>query len=170
MVKLNQKGMTSIELLVCFVIISAIVVSMFDMILNYQNQQQIERIKNEIVSYSNNIQKVIQDDLIKGHLVSVDNITEDCYNATFTFDTEESYQTTLTINPDSGIISYGRVGEVIDYKLPAIADLYLSSDSKIEYIASNAINYLKITITLNHPNFDNEEYTFTITCPINYTY
>lgn len=170
MKSLNNKGITAVELLVCFIIVSAIVVSMFNLILNYRNKEQIEEINNEVINYANNLQKDIQDDLIKGHLVSVDNITEDGYNATFTFDTEESYQTTLTINPDSGIISYGRVGEVIDYKLPAIADLYLSSDSKIEYIASNAINYLKITITLNHPNFDNEEYTFTITCPINYTY
>lgn len=170
MKSLNNKGITAVELLACFIIVSAIVVSMFNLILNYRNKEQIEEINNEVINYANNLQKDIQDDLIKGHLVSVDNITEDGYNATFTFDTEESYQTTLTINPDSGIISYGRVGEVIDYKLPAIADLYLSSDSKIEYIASNAINYLKITITLNHPNFDNEEYTFTITCPIDYTY
>ena len=97
MVKLNQKGMTSIELLVCFVIISAIVVSMFDMILNYQNQQQIERIKNEIVSYSNNIQKVIQDDLIKGHLISADNLSADKKSVTLTMNDPSNYQTSLQI-------------------------------------------------------------------------
>ena len=57
----------------------------------------------------------------------------------------------------------------IDYKLPAIDGLDLSSDSKIEEITSSAVNYLKITIILTHPNFENGEYSFTITCPVNYS-
>ena len=168
MKRLNNKGMTAVELLVCFIIVSTIVVSMFNLIMNYRNREQIEEINDEVTNYINNLQKDIQDDLIKGHLVSVDNISEDSYSATFSFDTPESYQSSININPTNGVISYGRVGNVIDYKIPAIADLNLSSDSKIEYVTSSTVNYLKITITLTHPNFDNEEYTFTITCPINY--
>ena len=169
MVKLNQKGMTSIELLVCSVIISAIVVSMFDMILNYQNQQQIERIKNEIVSYSNNIQKVIQDDLIKGHLISADNLSADKKSVTLTMNDPSNYQTSLQIKANEGVISYGRLGDVIDYEIPAIADLYLSNDSEIN-VLPGVNGYIEIKIVLNHPNFEDEEYIFTITCPLNFVY
>ena len=166
---LNKKGITSVELLVCFIIISTIVVSMYNLILNYRNREQIEEINNEVVCYANNLQEVIQGDLVMGHLVSVSNVSNDGYKATFTFDTPNNYTTTLTINPNSGVISYGRSGEVINYEIPNIADLMLSRDSKIEYL-SGVNGYIKITIILNHPNFTDETYSFMINCPVNYAY
>ena len=167
--RLDKKGITSVELLVCFIIVSTIVVSMYNLILNYRNREQIEEINNEVVSFSNNLQKDIQKDLINGHLINVTNISADGYSATFTFDTPNSYTTTIKIDPDRGVISYGRSGEVIDYEIPGIVDLMLSSDSKITYIpASNG--YVKIDIILTHPNFSDETYSFMINCPVNYVY
>ncbi len=166
---LNKRGITSVELLVCFIIVSTIVVSMYNLILNYRNREQIEAINNEVVSFSNNLQKVIQDDLIKGHLIEVTSVSEDKYSANLSFDSPSSYTTTIAIKPDEGVISYGKSGEVIDYKIPGIADLVLSDESNINYIA--AVNgYLIITIVLNHPNFQDETYSFTISCPVNYVY
>ena len=104
-----------------------------------------------------------------GHLVNVTNVSSDGHKATFTFDTPSSYTTTLTINPDTGVISYGRSGNVINYEIPGIADLMLSPDSKIEYIAA-ANGYLKITIILTHPNFTDETYSFMINCLVNYAF
>ena len=166
---LNKKGITSVELLVCFIIVSAIIVSMYNLILNYRNREQIEEINNEVISFSNNLQEVIQNDLVMGHLVNVSNVSEDGYSATFTFDNPDNYTTTITIKPNEGIISYGKSGDIIDYEIPGIADLMLSPDSSIEYIpATNG--YLKITIILTHPNFTDETYSFMINCPVNYVY
>lgn len=166
---LNKKGITSVELLVCFIIISTIVVSMYNLIINYRNREQIEEINNEVIAFSNNLQQVIQSDLVMGHLVSVSNVSVDGYSATFTFDTPNSYTTTITIKPNEGVISYGKSGDVIDYEIPGIADLMLSPDSSITYIpATNG--YLKITIILTHPNFTDETYSFMINCPVNYVY
>ena len=166
---LNKKGITSVELLVCFIIISTIVVSMYNLILNYRNREQIEEINNEVIAFSNNLQQVIQSDLVMGHLVSVSNVSVDGYSATFTFDTPNSYTTTITIKPNEGVISYGKSGDVIDYEIPGIADLMLSPDSSITYIpATNG--YLQINIILTHPNFENGTYSFMINCPVNYAY
>lgn len=166
---LNKKGITSVELLVCFIIVSAIIVSMYNLILNYRNREQIEEINNEVISFSNNLQEVIQNDLVMGHLVNVSNVSEDGYSATLTFDNPDNYTTTITIKPNEGIISYGKSGDIIDYEIPGIADLMLSPDSSIEYIpATNG--YLKITIILTHPNFSDETYSFMINCPVNYVY
>jgi len=68
---LNNKGLTLIELLVSVAIASAIVISMFSVIMNYQTEQSTEAIKGEIISYKNNITKLIQTDAIKGELKSV---------------------------------------------------------------------------------------------------
>lgn len=166
---LNKKGITSVELLVCFIIISAIVVSMYNLILNYRNREEIEEINNEVITFSNNLQEVIQSDLIMGHLTDVTNVSVDGYNATLSFNNPDQYNTTISINPNIGVISYGRTGDVIDYEIPGIADLMLSPDSKIEYLAGSN-GYLKITIILTHPNFPNETYSFMINCPVNYVY
>lgn len=165
----NKKGITSVELLVCFIIISAIVVSMYNLILNYRNREQIEEINNEVISFSNNLQKEIQTDLIMGHLMEVNNLSDDGYSATLVFNNPNSYTTTISINPNTGVISYGKTGDVIDYEIPGIADLMLSPDSKIEYLAGSN-GYLKITIILTHPNFENGTYSFMINCPVNYVY
>ena len=167
--RLNNKGITSVELLVCFIIVSTVVVSMYNLILNYRNREQIEDVNNEVVAFSNNLQEVIQSDLVMGHLVSVSNVSVDGYSATLTFDSPNNYTTTITIKPNEGVISYGKSGDVIDYEIPGIADLMLSPDSSIEYIpATNG--YLKITIILTHPNFTDETYSFMINCPVNYAY
>ena len=166
---LNKKGITSVELLVCFIIISTIVVSMYNLILNYRNREQIEEINNEVIAFSNNLQQVIQSDLIMGHLSNVTNISSDGHSATFNFDTSNSYTTTIEIDPNNYVIRYGRDSEVIDYEIPEIADLMLSPDSSITYIpATNG--YLQINIILTHPNFENGTYSFMINCPVNYAY
>ena len=166
---LNKKGITSVELLVCFIIVSIIVVSMYNLILNYRNREQIEEINNDVIAFSNSLQKEIQDDLVLGHLVDVTNVTSDGYSATLSFDNPSSYQKTITIKPDEGIISYGSGEDVIDYEIPGIADLYLSPDSSITYVPATT-GYLKITIVLTHPNFTNGTYSFMINCPVNFMY
>ena len=162
----NKKGMTSIELLVSFIIVSIIVVSIFNSIMSYRNKEKVEEIYNEVDSYSNNIQKTIQDDLIMGHLINVNVINKD--ETILTFDNPSNYETKLILNSKEGIISYGKTDNIIDYTIPKIADLTLSTKSKIEYLLDK--NYLKIEIIFNHPNFTNKTYSFIITCPINYIY
>lgn len=68
--KLNNKGMTAVEILVCFVLVVIISVSMYTTISSYQNKQQIEAFKEKIFTYKNLLTKEINDDLIKDGLVS----------------------------------------------------------------------------------------------------
>lgn len=69
---LNNKGMTLIELLVCFVIVSAIIVSMFNVIMSYKTEEQTESIRSDIIAYKNSITKMIQRDIIQYELKEVD--------------------------------------------------------------------------------------------------
>lgn len=73
--KLNNKGMTAVEVLVCFVLVVIITVSMYTTVSAYKNKQQIESFKEKIVTYKNLLTKEINDDLIKDGLVSA-KITE----------------------------------------------------------------------------------------------
>lgn len=69
--KLNNKGMTAIEVLVTFVIVVVIVVSMYDGILDLKNRETIASYKLSLVTYKNLLTKDIQDDLAKIGLTTV---------------------------------------------------------------------------------------------------
>ena len=163
--KINNHGMTAIEMLVSFIIVSAIVVGLFDVVMNYRNKQQIESIYNSVVAYSNSLQKTIQDDLIKKHVNHVSNVQ--AQQIDFYLDNPQE-TTHLEIDCANGQIRYGSLDNVINYPIPEIADLTLSTDSKIDYIVGN-VNLVRITIVLEHPNLENEHYTFQIVSPLNFT-
>lgn len=69
--KLNNKGMTAIEILITFVIVVVIVVSMYDGIMDLKTRESIASYKLSLVTYKNLLTKDIQDDLIKTGLSAV---------------------------------------------------------------------------------------------------
>ena len=72
---LNEKGMTAVEVLVCFILVVVITVSMYTTVSTYKNKQQIESFKEQIYTYKNLLSKDINDDIIKVGLVDA-KITE----------------------------------------------------------------------------------------------
>lgn len=94
----NERGFSTVELLVCFIIVTTIVISMFDLIMNYKNRQQVESINSQMVTYKNTVTKVIEDDIIKHGGVSFATIAGNTVTlvfrnreeATLFFETKES--------------------------------------------------------------------------------
>lgn len=171
---LNNKGFTAVELLVTFVILSFVVTGMFDVALNYKDKEQHESLKSSIMDYESKIQKVIQDDLIIDHLVSVripKNNTTDKLSASFGINNPETnvkYTTNLVIDLTSNKISYGKSGEEVTYSLPEIDNLTINKDkTSIEQLGDEG-TFIKINISLSHPDFTDDELTFSITAPVNF--
>ena len=82
MKKLNNKGMTLIEIIVCFVIVVVIVLSMLKVVNNYKDKQDIESYKSAIFTYKNTLTKTVWDDIIKHQgIVKYEDITSN-YNTT----------------------------------------------------------------------------------------
>lgn len=75
--KLNNKGITTIEVLISFVLIAIIANSLYSTISAYNDRRIIENYKSEVLTYKNTITKTIQDDFIKIGLSSVN------YNKTY---------------------------------------------------------------------------------------
>ena len=77
--KLNNKGMTAIEILITFAIVVVIVVSMYDGIMDLKNKETVASYKLSLTTYKNLLTKDIQDDLIKVGLsaVSMDSMKDD---------------------------------------------------------------------------------------------
>ncbi len=67
--KLNNRGVSTVEVLVSFILLVIVVVSMYDTVTTYKNKQSIEGFNEQITTYKNLLTKDIQDDLIKKGLV-----------------------------------------------------------------------------------------------------
>ena len=65
--KLNNKGLTAIEILICFSIVMVIVISMFKVITNQKDKQTIESYKNEVITLKNTMMKQIESDIEAGN-------------------------------------------------------------------------------------------------------
>ena len=93
--KINNKGMTIIELILCFAIVSVIVIALLNTVMNYKTKEQLEDTKKTIISYKNVITKVIQSDIIYNDLASV-KVLEPTGKASS--DTTETWSVELTFN------------------------------------------------------------------------
>lgn len=60
---INNRGLTAIEILVCFSIVVVIVMSMFKVVNNQRDKQVIESYKNSITTYKNSVTKTIEEDI-----------------------------------------------------------------------------------------------------------
>ena len=71
MKKLNNKGMTIIEVLVCFVLVAIITTSMYNSISNFNDRRNLESMKEKILNVKNLYTKQIEDDIVKKGLVYI---------------------------------------------------------------------------------------------------
>ena len=74
MKQINNKGLTTIEILVTFMITAVLAISMYASITNLKNKETIASYKQSMITYRDLLTKEIQDDLIIKHLVSVEKV------------------------------------------------------------------------------------------------
>lgn len=71
MIKLNNKGITTIEVLLCFILVVVMTVSMYGTISSFNQKRMLEQAKEKVYSYEDIVTKEIQDSLIKDGLTHV---------------------------------------------------------------------------------------------------
>ena len=74
MVKSNNKAFTVVELLITFVLVMTLTIGLFKVVDSYRNKQQKELYRKEIASYRDQLVRIIQDDLNKLKITSVETI------------------------------------------------------------------------------------------------
>lgn len=152
MKKLNNKGMTAVEILICFILVVVITVSMYTTVSTYKNKQQIESFKQEIYTYKNLLAKDINDDLIKAGLIDakivekidntygvsyvVDMYLRDGSVKTLKVESRKAYDylydptdpnVTASLPPDKDqddyfMISYGNKGNETNFPIPDLGE------------------------------------------------
>ena len=193
MKKLNNKGISIVEILLCFVLVIGVTFSLFSSLNNYKEKQQLESDRNTIVTYKNLLTKEIQDDLIMKGIKEVTNSSTSAndhsiqYNIDITLNNGEQKELiiiknlaayeedeeVITDQDDYFMIQYGDKGNTIKYPIPNLGSTKNQNDKTVYDLKINNIdintqnNILTIYIGLYHPDFG-KRYAIDIVCPINY--
>lgn len=168
--KLNNKGITTIEILISFVLLAIIVVSLYGTVESYKNKQNIESEKNQIMTYKNLLTKEIQDDLIMKGLIDVtiyyqkfeknastNTVTPETYtvNLFFRDGTKSQLVVKRVLASDYGVegtgdctsgrndyfsISYGPENDLTEYELPDLGSGENNEGCKVLDLRMSDIN------------------------------
>lgn len=125
MKKLNNKGMTMIEILIAFIILTIISVRIFALVIDMSDRKKVADNKEKFYTYKNLLTKEINDDIIKGGLIKVEIIG--------------LYENILKTNP--GCITYQA-----NTSNPCASTTYL--DSNKYHFKANKAKAIKIIFTL----------------------
>ena len=129
---MNQKGITLVELLVSFSIITILSLGLFKATLSIEEKQMINITKNNFVSFNSIINNSIQNDFLTKEINSFTQCGTNCYEIKYKGNEIKK----LELNKDKKIISYGDVKE----KLPN------------NYFFYDDINLIKYTSSDNENN------------------
>lgn len=198
MKKLNNKGMTSVEVLMAFIVVVMISVSMYSTVSAYQNKQQIESFKEKIMTYKNLLTKEVNDDLIKKGLIAVNVVTTESgdgvnrvgtiYTITFTLKNGQKKRMIITNakasargsnvsatndQDDNFVIAYGDLGSEVQYDLPNLGYTSNHNGKRVYDLRFNVID-----ISTENGVFSlfvgfihpelENRYNFNIVCPIDF--
>lgn len=175
MKKLNQRGVTTIELIITFSITLVLATSIFKSAVNFSERMALESNKLQINNYKNIVTKEIQNNLIEN---KVKNVTINSNKSTFAsidFTFKDNNISTLEIRTD-----YDNIYEIkyrtsrnvpFDlYELPNIGLLEKDDGSKTKALSfenisiTNNNNIFKLKIKLNHPDLP-DHYNINIVLP-----
>lgn len=191
--KLNNKGLTVVEILVCFSIVVVIVMSMFKVVNNQKAKQEIESTKNSMLTYKNEVTKTIEEDIIDGSGVKSCTINEDTsgnsntYTLDYTLmddsqrkliitqysDCDENSDDTKDIESedDSGVIDCHKKNHIKFYKDDKIEDKFEIPDIYTlrfnDVQITNKNSCLKIYVGFRHNDLGNKYSALDIVIPIN---
>ena len=181
--KLNNKGMTAIEILVTFVIVAVIVVSLYDGIVGLKEQETLSSYQLSMSTFKNLLTKDIQDDFIKNGLVGADiSPLSDKTGYRVIFTLKDGSQRELDVVQQFGCEDVdasicGPVGNVTEYELPNLGrETITCSDGNSHTIDALRINQVDVSsanqvfslhITFSHPDFGTT-YSIDIVSPISY--
>ena len=172
MKRLNNKGITLVELVVTFAIAMVLIIGMMNVIVDFKDDIALNTVKKDLVEYQSSMTYLIENDLIKKKLVSItDNTTDNKYlNYTLTF--QDNTNKVLIVDLTNKLIKYDNIiydipdKNYVEFRDKAIFYDEENVDSKNDINISLSSNILYIYI----PYFnlmDNTNMGLDIIHPIN---
>lgn len=158
--KINNKGFTTVEVVVSFALVVVILASMTAMVVNYRDKVTDEEVKTQLIDFKNTITKVVYDDIVSGIYSSITSCGDKCIKFS------GSEENKLEIKEESGTSGLPK-GIYFEYKgikyfLPD-SDLndytvgeYVINTSEIIYNSDTTHNIYSAKIPIFHTGIDED--------------
>jgi len=76
--KINNKGFTTIEIVISFALVVVILASMTAMVVNYRDKVTDEEVKTQLIDFKNTITKVVYDDITENIYETITSCGDKC--------------------------------------------------------------------------------------------
>ena len=175
--KLNNKGMTAVEVLICFSIVSIISVGMLKLATGFKDKQEIESYKTTVLTFKNTVTKAIASDIIENDGVKsvvidnndqTDNTDTYTVSATITLNKNDASRS-LEIIQCSGDNCGDNSSKIIyndkTYNVPKVPRLNFNESDIREYEG-----FLIIQVGFKHPDLGNQFDAIRIKFPLSSSY
>ena len=158
---MKKKGFTVVELVICFALISVVVVGMLSIALSYRKNASESKTRLELEEYKVNVTRKIQNDIINlgvDYVKYCDTAVTDCVEIVFTDGTSKKIEVS-SLEPGNRYIKYGGEKFKIEDDLEGIENPTLKDVSTL--LPLSGIN---VSVA-----FQNNSSTYKIDIPITHT-
>ena len=183
MKRINNKGMTVVELVLSFAILIILVLGMLRLVLEVKDTMYGEQVYKDLTEYSSNLNYVIHRDFLSNNVIDIvrvfpkDDLTDYCpeegevmcYTFMFDYSFEDgTKEKNIVVNFDSNTINYGGTLYQVPYKEEVIiannnlsfADSSESSKCSIESYISKTDNFINIHVPIYYREDYHCDHTF----------
>lgn len=140
MLKINNKGFTTVEVVLSFALVVIILASMTALVVNYRDKVTDEEVKTQLIDFKNTITKVVYDDITENIYKTITSCGDKCIKFS---GSEENKLLIIEENGTSGVPK----GIYLEYK----GIKYFVPDSDL-----NDFNTGEYMINVNNPIFSSD--------------
>lgn len=181
MKKMNNKGFTIVEVIVCFILIMIIVTAMLKVAMSYRTTAQNKEIEEQLITYKNLLTKDVQKDIFEKGLINMEKCTSGegrCVQLNFIDGTNKQFIVGNVDRSDRnsvinkyiryGGIKYPMMKDDIPTNIPAGSNpgdyqsLYISTGEIFDSITLNTGSIYTIEFRIEHSDL-NSDYGIHIT-------
>ena len=163
--KLNNKGLTLIELILSFTILALFVVAMLETVLSVRRKAANELFAQDMVVFKNTLLKTIQDDLLKNEVLADTYCEELTCHISLVTQNNANVTKIFTLNQNTKVISY----DDIQYEIPNKNNITFGGINMIVETLDTNFKMLIIDISYYEKNTIVPNYGFRIAHPIEIT-
>lgn len=147
---LNKKGFTVLEVVISFTFVVVILASMFAVVINYQNETEIEKIKSSILVFRDSMLEIVYNDIISNNMEKMDSCGDKCVQI---ITSQNTY--ILQSGTDSNGNTYLEYRGT-KYTLPDSQN-GLSAISTFQYRKDDINKVYEVTIPIKHAELSDQE-------------
>jgi len=137
---MNNKGFTTVELILTMAIVMIVMTTIVGVTYTYRDQSSYEEVLTEITDYKNSLTKIIYDDIFdikdesqesQGKVIKINKVDDNGKKYTLETDKGVIYNLEIISETNKVGIKYGASGDEVEYIIPGSTDSLVSFQNEV---------------------------------------